>query len=145
MVTLTEEMERVADYLHEEASALKVSECPSLGAMIETPAAALTVKEFIKHSDFFSIGTNDLTQYTMAAGRNNPFVSDYFVSNHLAVLRLIRNVVEDAGQIPVSLCGELTNLEEHLPDLLQAGIRSFTVSPQRIPFLKQAIRELSHR
>jgi phosphoenolpyruvate-protein kinase (PTS system EI component) len=78
------------------------------------------------------------------ASDDNPFVSNYFVSSHPAVLRLIRAVVEEAGTMPVSLCGELASTEEALPDLLRAGLHAFTVSPHQVPFVKQAIRELRH-
>ncbi|MCK9589245.1 MAG: PAS domain-containing protein, partial [Terrimicrobiaceae bacterium] len=92
--------------------------------MLETPAAALTASDILQQADFASIGTNDLTQYTMAAGRENPRGNDYFVENHPAVLRLIRIVVEEACDVPVGVCGELASELEAVPTLLKLGIRS---------------------
>ena len=80
-----------------------------LGAMIETPASALCIEEFLPFVDFFSIGTNDLTQYTMAAGRENPYVGNYFVDDHPAIFKLIEMVCGNAYGKPVSLCGELAS------------------------------------
>ena len=111
--------------------------------MIETPAAALTIKDIIQHADFASIGTNDLTQYTMAAGRENPQVSNYFVEDHPAVLRLIRIVLEEVGQIPVSICGELATEFDTIPTLLKFGIRNLSVAPPLVPGVKAAIRQIS--
>lgn len=70
-----------------------IRKLPRIGSMIETPAAALSVPSLKKHVDFFSIGSNDLTQYSMAAGRENPLVTEYFIDDHPAALRLIELVV----------------------------------------------------
>ena len=114
---------------------------PPLGAMIETPAAALTVGDIIQHADFLSIGTNDLTQFTMAAGRENPLVNDYFVQSHPAVLRLIQMVVAEAGQTPVAICGELAAQLDCVPTLLQIGLRNLSVAPPLVPSVKETVRQ----
>ena len=82
-----------------------IGELPRIGAMIETPAAALSTPSLKKHVNFLSIGSNDLTQYTMAAGRENPPVTEYFMDDHPTILRLIGLVVREAGDTPVFLCG----------------------------------------
>lgn len=143
MVTVAEDMARVRRRLREIADAAGIEKLPPLGAMIETPAAALCVGEIIEHSDFLSIGTNDLTQFTMAAGRENPLVNDYFLENHPAVLRLVRMVLEEAGETPVSVCGELAADPNSIPLLLQFGLRSLSVAPPLVPAAKQAIRQAS--
>ncbi|TSA29988.1 MAG: phosphoenolpyruvate--protein phosphotransferase [Verrucomicrobiaceae bacterium] len=143
MVTLAGDMERVRRRLREIADAAGISRLPPLGAMIETPAAALCVAELIPHSDFFSIGTNDLTQFTMAAGRENPLVNDYFLEDHPAVLRLVRIVLDEAGQTPVSVCGELAADLKSIPSLLKLGLRSLSVAPPLAPAVKEAIRRAS--
>lgn len=143
MVTLAEDMAQVRRRLCEIATAAGIDKLPQLGAMIETPAAALCIGEIIRHSDFLSIGTNDLTQFTMAAGRENPLVNDYFLENHPAVLRLVRIVLEEAGQIPVSICGELAADLKSIPILLKLGLRNLSVAPPLVPFAKQAIRHAS--
>lgn len=143
MVTLAEDMARVRRRLLKIASQAGIGKLPPLGAMIETPAAALSISEIIQHADFLSIGTNDLTQYTMAAGRENPLVNGYFVENHPAVLRLVRIVLEEAGQIPVAVCGELAADLESTSILLKWGLRSFSVAPPFVPAVKRTIRQAS--
>ena len=141
MVTLAEDMAQVRRRFLEIAAHAGIDKLPPVGAMIETPAAALTVGEIIQHADLLSIGTNDLTQYTMAAGRENPLVNEYFVENHPAVLRLIRIVLEEAGQIPVTVCGELAADMDSISILLKLGLRSFSVAPPLVPAVKNAIRQ----
>ena len=139
MVTLSREMEQVRGMLHSEAADLQISP-PPLGAMVETPAAALCASDIAAHCDFLSLGTNDLTQYTMAAGRENPHVSSFFQDNHPAVLRLIRMVLEGAGDKPVSLCGELGSRKACIATLVGMGIRTLSVAPPLIPDVKEAVR-----
>ncbi|RBP41444.1 phosphotransferase system enzyme I (PtsI) [Roseimicrobium gellanilyticum] len=143
MVTLASEMEEIRKKMCSIAEQEGIRRLPKLGAMIETPAAALGVEEIIKHADFLSIGTNDLTQYTMAAGRENPLVNDYFIEDHPAVLRLIRMVVAEAGDTPVSICGELAGHLNAIPTLVHLGVRTLSVAPPLIPDVKQAIRTIS--
>lgn len=143
MVTLVEDIAQIRQRLIAVAKEMGQEQLPLLGAMIETPAAALTVPEIIRHADFLSIGTNDLTQYTMAAGREDPLVSDYFVQDHPAVLRLLGMVVEEAGGIPVEVCGELGGQLGAVATLLKLGIRALSVAPPLVPGIKQAVREVS--
>ncbi len=142
MVTLSQEMAQVRNRLEMAAGDLKLHRPPPLGAMIETPAAALSAREVSLESDFLSIGTNDLTQYTMAAGRENPLVNDYFLEDHPAVLRLVRLTVEEAGGVPVAVCGELARQLNAVPTLLQMGVRSLSVAPPLVPAVKEAIRQV---
>jgi len=143
MVTLAEEMASLRDRFAATAKRKGLKKIPSLGAMIETPAAALSIAEIKAHADFFSIGTNDLTQYTMAAGRENPLVSDYFREDHPAVLRLIRIIVEEAGDTPVAICGELARKLEIIPTLLKSGVRNLSVAPPLIPDVKETVRQVA--
>lgn len=143
MVTLAGDMAQVRNRLREMADAAGIERIPPLGAMIETPAAALCISEIIPYADFLSVGTNDLTQFTMAAGRENPLVNDYFVENHPAVLRLLHIVLKEAGKTPVTLCGELAADLKSLPALLKIGFRSLSLAPPLVPSAKQAIRRSS--
>ena len=138
MVTLADDMATVRERLQAVVGSEKT--LPPLGAMIETPAAALTVADINLHSDFLSIGTNDLTQYTMAASRENPLVNDYFRQDHPAVLRLIRLIATEAGSVPVTICGELARHVDALPALLEMGIRNLSAAPPLVPGIKQDIR-----
>jgi phosphoenolpyruvate-protein phosphotransferase len=143
MVTMERDVVHIVSRLHKFAAEMGIRELPRIGAMIETPAAALSIANLKKYVDFFSIGSNDLTQYTMAAGRENPLVTEYFVDDHPAVLRLIEMVVEDAEDTPVSICGELAGRTEAIQKVLATGIRSISVAAALIPELKQAIQKLN--
>ena len=140
MVTTGSDVVQVQELLHRLATDMGMRELPRIGAMIETPAAALSIPALKKHVDFFSIGSNDLTQYTMAAGRENPMVTEYFIDDHPAILRLIELVVRESGDTPVSLCGELAGRVDVIPRLLRTGIRSLSVSAALVPDVKNAIR-----
>jgi phosphoenolpyruvate-protein kinase (PTS system EI component) len=142
MVTWAEEMAQVRNVFTAAAQALGRTGVPLLGAMIETPAAALSVPDLAAHTDCLSIGTNDLTQFTMAAGRENPLVNEYFCEDHPAVLRLVGIVVQEAGDLPVAVCGELARQLGAIPKLLELGIRILSVAPPLIPAVKEAIRQV---
>jgi len=140
MVTFPEEMIHIREVLQSTASELGIQRLPQLGAMIETPAAALNVAALSDVADVLSVGTNDLTQYTMAAGRENPFVSNYFKHDHDVMFRLLRIVCADAGDKIVSVCGELAGQPDAVPRLVAAGVRMLSVAPPLIPSVKEAVR-----
>jgi len=116
-----------------------------LGAMIETPSAALTASTLARDVDFFSIGTNDLTQYTLAVDRGNELVSPLYSAADPAVLRLIRMIIQDANKarIDVSVCGETASEPEYVMLLLGMGIRTLSLTPPMIPEIKQVIRSVT--
>ena len=143
MVTTESDVVQVARRLQQLAAEMGIRQLPRLGAMIETPAAALSIPSLKKHVDFFSIGSNDLTQYTMAAGRENPMVTEYFIDDHPTILRLIELIVRESGDTPVSLCGELAGRIDAIPEVLRTGIRSLSVSAALIPDVKNAVRNSS--
>ena len=113
--------------------------------MVETPAAALEVPALLKHVDFLSVGTNDLTQYTLAAARDDAAVNDYYVDSHQSILRLLGIILADAKQCSVTLCGELASRETWVPRLLQMGFRTLSVAPTAIPTTKATIRNVDIR
>jgi phosphotransferase system enzyme I (PtsI) len=116
-----------------------------IGIMVETPAAAMLVDVLAEASDFFSLGTNDLTQYTMAVDRGNAKVSRLFQPLHPAVLRLIRQTI-DAGHSKgkwVGMCGELAGMTKAIPILLGLGLDEFSMSPRAIPEAKALIGKLT--
>ncbi len=94
-------------------------------------------------ADFLCVGTNDLTQYVMAADRESALVNEYFQDAHPVILRLLKSIVKEAGSTPVTLCGELAAKPESLARVLETGIRSLSVAAMRVPEVKTAIR--SHR
>jgi phosphotransferase system enzyme I (PtsI) len=116
-----------------------------IGIMIETPSAALTAYTLARDVDFFSIGTNDLIQYTLAVDRGNELVSTMYSAADPAVLRLIRTVVQDAykSQIELSICGEMASEPEYIMLLLGMGIRTLSLTPPMLPEIKQIIRSVT--
>jgi phosphotransferase system enzyme I (PtsI) len=116
-----------------------------IGVMIETPSAALTASTLARDVDFFSIGTNDLIQYTLAVDRGNELVSTLYSSVDPAVLRLIRTVIQDAhkAQIELSVCGEMASEPEYIMLLLGMGVRTISLTPPMIPEIKQIIRSVT--
>jgi phosphotransferase system enzyme I (PtsI) len=116
-----------------------------VGIMIETPSAALTASSLAKDANFFSIGTNDLIQYTLAVDRGNELVSTLYSAADPAVLRLIRTVIQDAhkAQIDVSICGEMASEPDYVLLLLGMGIRTISITPPMIPEVKQIIRSVT--
>jgi phosphoenolpyruvate-protein phosphotransferase (PTS system enzyme I) len=145
MVTFEREMQQMRELLELIAREMRIEKLPPLGAMIETPAAALTVGEIARHADFLCVGTNDLTQYTMVAGRDDATVSDYYDETHSSILRLLDIIIRDASLKPVSICGELAGREEVIPTLLKLGFRSLSISPPLIPVTKELIRSIDAR
>lgn len=116
-----------------------------MGVMIEVPAAALISDILAREVDFFSIGTNDLIQYSMAVDRNNEHVASLYQPLHPAILRMLRFVIDSAraAGIEVSLCGEMAADPRYALLLIGMGLRRLSVSPRRIPEIKSWLREVS--
>ena len=115
---------------------------PPLGAMIEVPAASLCADALARVADFFAVGTNDLTMYTLAADRAQSEASSTYNPVHPAVLRLLRTTVVEAkrADIPVSVCGEMAANPHYTPLLLGMGVRSLSMNATAVPRVKQAVR-----
>jgi multiphosphoryl transfer protein len=113
------------------------------GIMVEVPAAALAAEAFAADVDFFSIGTNDLTQYTLAAERGNERVAGFADALHPAVLRLIRMTAQGAGSHGrmVGVCGEIAGDPVAVPILVGLGVRELSAAPPAVPRVKRAVRE----
>lgn len=116
-----------------------------VGIMIETPSAALMASLFANDCDFFSIGTNDLIQYTLAVDRGNERVSSLYSAADPAVLRLMRGVIHDAhkAKIGLSVCGEVASEPEFTMLLIGMGVRTLSLAPPMIPEVKQIIRSVT--
>lgn len=116
-----------------------------IGIMIETPAAVLIAPQLAKHADFFSIGTNDLTQYIIAADRGNTKISSLYDSLHPAVLRAMKMAVDaaHAAGIEIGVCGEMGGQIEATPFLVGMGFHELSVSGRGVPAVKHRIRQLS--
>lgn len=116
-----------------------------IGIMIEVPSAAILADAMAEMVDFFSIGTNDLVQYTLALDRANPHVAHLYSPLHPAVIRLIRHIVDSAREKnkPTYICGEMAADPINLPVILGLGIEELSMAPQSIPEIKNMIRRIS--
>ena len=116
-----------------------------IGMMIEVPSAALQARTFAHEADFFSIGTNDLIQYTVAVDRSNERIANLYSAAHPALVTLVKEVIRAAqrGKVDVSLCGEMAGEPEYTMLLLGLGLRTFSMTPPAIPEIKQIIRTVS--
>ncbi len=150
MITNISEVQEVREHLSAAAERLKSQKIeiadplPPLGIMIEVPAAALAADSFAPHVDFFSIGTNDLTMYTLAMDRGNEQVAHLFDPLHPAVLRLIQISTAAANRagIPISLCGEMAGDPRYTMLLLGLGLTELSMTPTAVPRVKRRIRGL---
>jgi phosphotransferase system enzyme I (PtsI) len=116
------------------------------GAMIEIPSAAIIADVLAKEVDFFSIGTNDLIQYTLAVDRVNPYVAELYRPTHPAVIRLIHRTIQAGAKegIWTGICGEMAGDIRLTPLLIGLGVEELSVGPQQVPSIRKAIRSLSH-
>ena len=117
---------------------------PDVGIMIETPSSTLLIEEFCKYVDFFSIGTNDLTQYIMAADRGNPNLIKYQDTLHPSILRTLDNVISisNKNKIEISVCGEMSSDGLSASVLYVLGLRVFSMSSTSAPFVFQKINKI---
>lgn len=149
MITSVWEVWKAKEILEEVKSSLDREKIPfdhhiETGIMVETPAAALISDKLAKEVDFFSIGTNDLSQYTLAIDRSSPHLDSFFNPHHPAVLKLIRMTVENAHQAGIwaGICGELAADTELTETFLRMGVDELSVSPSSILPVRQKIRSL---
>ena len=147
MITSLNELERIHSIVAEAEAELTSQGLefarPEQGIMIETPAAVMISDQLAKEVDFFSIGTNDLTQYTLATDRQNASVEEFYDSHHPAVLRMIQMVIENAHKngIWAGICGELGADTTLTKEFLRMGIDELSVTPSAVLKVRKAIRE----
>jgi phosphotransferase system enzyme I (PtsI) len=150
LVTNIQELMQAKMILHDvmedlDEERIQYNRALQVGIMVETPSAALMASTLARDCDFFSIGTNDLTQYTLAVDRGNELVSTLYSAADPAVLRLIRTVIQDAykAKIEVSVCGETASEPEYVMLLLGLGVRTLSIASPMIPEIKQVIRSVT--
>ena len=149
MITSTEEVEKIYAIVAEVEEELKAQEVqykiPEQGIMIETPAAVMISDLLAEEVDFFSIGTNDLTQYTLAIDRQNSKLDNIYDSHHPAVLRMIQKTIENGHKAGcwVGICGELGADMTLTETFLKMGIDELSVSPTFVLPIRKLIREMS--
>ncbi|HEY8991447.1 MAG TPA: phosphoenolpyruvate--protein phosphotransferase, partial [Luteolibacter sp.] len=151
LVSGLSEVKRAKELLRECMDELHKEDIPfdtelPVGVMIEVPSAAVCADLLAPEVDFFSIGTNDLIQYTVAVDRVNPHVADLYRPTHPAVMRLIKRTI-DAGNehgIWTGVCGEMAGDIRLTPLLIGLGVEELSVGPQQVPRVGQAVRSLSH-
>jgi phosphotransferase system enzyme I (PtsI) len=149
LVTGVDEVRGARALLNDAAAELQARGVPfrkdvPLGVMVETPAAATAAHTFVGEVDFFSIGTNDLTQYTLAVDRGNANLASRFQPLHPAVLSLIKQTVDVAiaNKIDVGVCGEMASEPVMAFALVGLGLRNLSVAPRSLPLLKKIIRNI---
>jgi len=147
MVSTVDELLRARALLDEVAGADGLPRSLRVGIMVEVPAAALKIGAFLRYVDFVSIGTNDLTQYTLAAERGNPAVAALADPLDPAVLRLVAEVARAAkgGGVTVSVCGEMAADQAAIPLLVGLSVDELSVTAQAVPTVKAAVRRLEKR
>ena len=149
MITSVEEVEKIQAIVKEVKEELKADEVPykdvEEGIMIETPAAVMISDELAQMVDFFSIGTNDLTQYTLAIDRQNEKLDPFYNPHHKAVLKMIQMVVDNAHKAGkwAGICGELGADPELTETFVNMGVDELSVAPSMILKLRKIIREIS--
>ena len=150
-MTGIDELQRARELVAESASdlaaegVLAAADVP-VGVMIETPAAALLAEEFAAASDFISVGTNDLTQYTLAVDRLNDKIANLYQPTHPAVLRSLQTIIESGMRhgIDVGVCGEMASDPIYTPLLIGLGATELSMAPASIPEIKYLLTSSNH-
>ena len=148
MITSTEEVKRIYEIVAEVEEELKAQEIqykiPEQGIMIETPAAVMISDRLAEEVDFFSIGTNDLTQYTLAIDRQNEKLDDFYNPHHEAILRMIQMVVDNAHKCGkwAGICGELGADATLTEQFVRMGLDELSVAPSMVLKLRKIVREI---
>ena len=148
MITSTEEVSQIYQIVDEVRNELEAAQIPyrlpEQGIMIETPAAVMISEELAEMVDFFSIGTNDLTQYTLAIDRQNEKLDDFYNPHHKAILRMIRIVVDNAHRHGkwAGICGELGADPELTEYFVRMGVDELSVAPSMVLRIRKKVREL---
>ena len=149
MISTVEELLKAKEFVYEIMDELKKEKIPfnkniPIGIMIEVPSAAINADRLSKYSDFFSIGTNDLVQYTLAVDRINEKIAYLYNPLDTAVLRLLKNIVDVSrkNSIPVSICGEIAGEPKYTMLLLGMGFRALSMSPTFIDQVKRIVRSV---
>ena len=148
MITSVDEVKAIKKIIDEVRGELGLEKVktgnPELGIMVETPAAALISDELAKEVDFFSLGTNDLTQYTLAIDRQNEKLAKFYNSHHRAIIELIKITCENAHKngIWVGICGELAGDLKLTKTFVDMGIDELSVSPSKVLSLRKAVRNI---
>jgi|Deesub1362A_J573_1020465.scaffolds.fasta_scaffold00006_150 phosphotransferase system enzyme I (PtsI) len=152
MVTIVEEIQAIKKYLEKLKKELKVERVPfdnyiSVGIMVEVPSVALMAEKIAPHVDFFSVGTNDLTQYLFGVDRTNSNVAYLYNDFHPAVFRLVSSVVKGAHQFRkrVCVCGEIASDPIGAVVLMGLGIDELSVHPSDIPFIREVVTRVEYK
>ncbi len=152
MISSVDELRTAKDIINEvkeelKAEKVKFDKNVKVGIMIEIPSAAIMAEQLATECDFFSIGTNDLIQYTVAVERGNEKISDLYTKFHPAVIRLIKMAIDGAhkSKIFCGMCGEAASDERFIPLLVGLGLDEFSMNPTKILNSRKMIRSLNHK
>ncbi|MCA1928238.1 MAG: phosphoenolpyruvate--protein phosphotransferase, partial [Calditerrivibrio sp.] len=148
MVGNVHEIINIKDVLNEVKNELQMSSIPfghtKIGVMVELPSAAIMADKLAEHVDFFSVGTNDLTQYTLGVDRNNEYVSDIFDPINPAIIQLLKNVIDASFKknISATICGEMAGDPLFIPILIGLGYRNLSMTPTNILKARYVVRHV---
>lgn len=152
MISSVDELRAAKDIINEvkeelKAEKIKFDKNVKVGIMIEIPSAAIMAEQLATECDFFSIGTNDLIQYTVAVERGNEKISDLYTKFHPAVIRLIKMAIDGAHKAKIfcGMCGEAASDERFIPLLVGLGLDEFSMNPTKILNSRKMIRSLNHK
>lgn len=151
MITSTEEVKQIFQIVESVRQELEVDnipyKMPEQGIMIETPAAVMISDELAEMVDFFSIGTNDLTQYTLAIDRQNEKLDEFYNPHHKAILKMIQMVIDNAYKAGkwAGICGELGADTELTEAFVQMGIDELSVAPSMTLKIRKIVREMQFK
>ena len=152
MISSVDEIRSAKDIINEvkeelKAENIKFDKNVKVGIMIEIPSAAIMAEQLASECDFFSIGTNDLIQYTVAVERGNEKISDLYTKFHPAVIRLIKMAIDGAHKAKIfcGMCGEAAADERFIPLLVGLGLDEFSMNPTKILNSRKMIRNLNHK
>ena len=147
LISDIEELRQSKEILHDVQKELAARSIPHnekilMGCMVEVPSAVVISSTLAHESDFLSVGTNDLVQYTLGVDRSNPLMSDFYFPAHPSIIRMIKVTAEEAKRCnkPIAICGEIASSPLFIPLLLGLGVEEFSCAPRYIPLVKKALR-----
>ncbi len=152
LISDVEELKQAKEFIYLQIKQLKkdghiIKDSIQIGCMVEAPSFVIMCDQIIKECDFLSIGTNDLTQYTLAIDRSNPQTCDIYTPLHPSIIRMIKQITEEADRqnVPIGICGEVASNQHFTPTLIGIGLRKISCAARFIPMIRKVIENVNVR